>query len=99
MLLLILDRWRCQVSAFNRAQGRVVDISDGFTSQLSDEVVLIVEEVGLMVVVESLFKIKHQVVGESQRHQCLRAFGVDRETFFVGLNRVRPLLELAVAVS
>ena len=90
---------RRQVSRFNWAEGRIIDISDGFGDQSSDQTILIVQEMSLVIVMQGLFEIEKQMVCEAEGHERLATLRVDCQTLFIRLNRLVHIVQLPVAVG
>ena len=77
---------RRQVSCLDRAQSSIVDVSDGFADERTNEAVLVIQKVCLVVILQRLLQVEHQVVREAQRHQRLAVFGIDSQALFISLN-------------
>ena len=90
---------RSQVGRLNWAKGCIIDVSDGLSDQSSDQTILIVQEMSLVIVVQGLFEIEEQMVGEAERHERLAALRVDRQALFICLNCLVHIVELPVAMS
>lgn len=57
---------RPQISALNRIQLGIVDVRDGLGDEGPNHVVLVVQEVRLVVEVQSFLQVEHQVVSVAE---------------------------------
>lgn len=78
---------------------RFVDVFHRTFNQHIDRGVIVLQEVGLVVVVEGGLEVEAQVVRVAQGHVRLGALRVDRQALFVGLDGGGEVLHFALAVG